>query len=330
MERWSGVVRISLDSSSGVAPFFTVGASLLLSSSSQTLAVPSVNAIFFYGDRVDRTGNPVIERLSDPQHIAQVLVSKLGTTANAWVIGASSFTGPFAVYKELVPSVDRFGDPNCYDPTGFPALTSTAAILAKAVQEVETIISNGRSRPRTSDIHVLLSPTSRPKTVLLGFSKGGIVINQILTELAHLTPESTGILADKKEPSIEVHHNIMDHFCPTSKDSLLAGISEIHYVDVGLNSSGAYMNNQTTIKKALQCLLSYHSTIRFILHGTPRQWSDKNRQWIRKEKDILLQLLRTEADNSEDRIQVKERLYFDAMPPGLQMHFAIIEKLDVS
>lgn len=104
------------------------------------LQVPSVNAIFFNGDRVDRTGNPVIERLSDPQHIAQVLVSKLGTTANAWVIGASSFAGPFAVYKDLVPSVDRFGDPKCYDPSGFPALTSTAAILAKVAHEVGTFL----------------------------------------------------------------------------------------------------------------------------------------------------------------------------------------------
>ncbi|XP_039141466.1 uncharacterized protein LOC120278798 isoform X2 [Dioscorea cayenensis subsp. rotundata] len=330
MDRWSGVVRISLNStSSAVAPLFTIGASLLLSPSS-SLQVPSVNAIFFNGDRVDRTGNPVIERLSDPQHIAQVLVSKLGTTANAWVIGASSFAGPFAVYKDLVPSVDRFGDPKCYDPSGFPALTSTAAILAKAAHEVETIISESQSRPRTSDIHVPLSPTSQPKTVLLGFSKGGIVINQILTELAHLTPESTGILSDKKESSIEAHHTTMDHICPTSKDSLFSSISEIHYVDVGLNSSGAYLNNQTTIKNALKRMLSYHSTVCFILHGTPRQWSDKNRRWIRKEKDILLQLLSTEANNSEGGLQVKEKLYFDAMPPSLQMHFEIIEKLDVS
>ncbi|KAJ0961869.1 hypothetical protein J5N97_029697 [Dioscorea zingiberensis] len=328
MERWCGVLRVSLDSN-GAGPFFKVGASLLLSPSSQTLGVPSVNAIFFNGDRVERTGNPVIERLSDPEHIAQVLVSKFGSTANVWVVGASSFTGPFAVYKEFVPSVDRCGDPKCYDPRGFPALTSTAAIVAKCVHEFRTMISKRQTGPRTSDMH-FPPPTSRPKTIMLGFSKGGIVINQILAELAHMTPESTGILTGSRELSLDARHTMIDLICPTSKEGLSSSISEVHYMDVGLNSSGAYLNNQTTIKKTLKYLLSYHAVIRFILHGTPRQWSDKTRPWIQKEKDILLQLLRTEAHYSEGRLQVKQRLYFDTMPPCLQMHFEIIEHLDVS
>ncbi|KAK1560929.1 hypothetical protein Q3G72_032435 [Acer saccharum] len=50
------------------------------------------------------TGNPVIEKLSDLQKIAEILVSKFGSSFSAWVIEASDFNGPFAVYNDFVPS----------------------------------------------------------------------------------------------------------------------------------------------------------------------------------------------------------------------------------
>ncbi|KAI9126544.1 hypothetical protein K1719_002140 [Acacia pycnantha] len=45
--------------------------------------VPSANAVFFCGDRVEGTGNPVIEKLSDLQKISEILVSKFGHSINA-------------------------------------------------------------------------------------------------------------------------------------------------------------------------------------------------------------------------------------------------------
>jgi hypothetical protein len=47
-----------------------------------------------------------------------VLAGKLSGDTNAWVIDAARFSGPFAVYRELVPSVDAVGDPKRYKPTG--------------------------------------------------------------------------------------------------------------------------------------------------------------------------------------------------------------------
>lgn len=98
--------------------------------------MPSANAIFFGGDRVKGTGNPVIERLSDARNIAEVLVSKLGVSVNAWVVEASVFNGPFAVYREFIPSVNAWGEPRSYDPNGFPASNSIILLISKCLQEV--------------------------------------------------------------------------------------------------------------------------------------------------------------------------------------------------
>lgn len=98
--------------------------------------VPSTNVIFFSGDRVQGTGNPVIEKLSDLKTITDILVSKLGDSINAWVIEASTFNGPFAVYKDFIPSVNQRGEPKSYDAAGFSASTSIALLLSNCLKEV--------------------------------------------------------------------------------------------------------------------------------------------------------------------------------------------------
>jgi hypothetical protein len=98
--------------------------------------VPSANAIFFNGDRVEGTGNPVIERLSDLQKISEILVKKFGGSINAWVIEASVFNGPFAVYEDFIPSVNQWGEPKSYSPLGFPASRSTVTLLSNCLNEV--------------------------------------------------------------------------------------------------------------------------------------------------------------------------------------------------
>lgn len=86
---------------------------------------------------MEGTGNPVIERLSDPQRIADILVSKFGGSVNAFVIEASIFNGPFAVYKDFITSINESGDPKCYDANGFPASTSLVLLLSRFLAEVK-------------------------------------------------------------------------------------------------------------------------------------------------------------------------------------------------
>lgn len=163
-----------------------------------------------------------------------------------------------------------------------------------------------------------LLPTPFPKTIILGFSKGGTVVNQLVTEFAHL------------KASPQIFDRRQDHLYPISEDDLLFSISEFHYVDVGLNSAGAYLTDRTVIKKVAELLLVHNASVRFVLHGTPRQWFDRHRPWIRKEKDIMLQLLKDEAHRCEGKLQATERFYFANNLPSLQMHFEIIQVMDLS
>ncbi|KAK8945488.1 hypothetical protein KSP40_PGU005771 [Platanthera guangdongensis] len=318
MDRWTGILKVALNPSNS-APHFKVAASFLLSPASKTLAVPSMNAIFFKGDRVQGTGNQAIDRLSESENIAEILVSKLGDSVNAWVVEASTFHGPFAVFKEFVPTVNSRGEPKHYDPDGFPASSSIVRIISKSIDQVRSTVSvykNGSPIPEMRT----------PKTALFGFSKGGTVINQIVAELANKNVmDAVTVTTTSDSQTVQTRNSIF----PASKDSFLRSIFEFHYVDVGLNCRGAYLTDRAAVDQVARDLMIYNSSLRFVLHGTPRQWCDLNRPWIREEKDSLFRLLRDAGEKYGGRLQASERFYFADAQPTLQMHFEIIDSMDV-
>ncbi|CAO2046839.1 unnamed protein product [Urochloa humidicola] len=326
MDRWTGVVRVPL---SRGGPLFCVAASLALSPA-KTLAVPRANAILFTGDRVPGTGDPAIERLSDAAHIAGILAGKLCGETNAWVVDAACFAGPFAVYRELVPSVNAAGDPKGYDPNGFPAAAGVANILAQGIAEIQNkfLGCSAKDSAVNQQPAASLSSYCPPKTIILGFSKDGVVVNQLVTELSCWASESMKNLVDvsQSNPTHSTHSLLV----PTSTSDMIPSISEFHYVDVGLNCAGAYITDRAVIKKIGDYVLHTGQNLRFVLHGTPRQWSDPKRSWVRKEKGIMLQLLRDEAHRCDGRLLISEKMYFEGRPRSLLMHFEILEAMDVS
>ncbi|KAK2650796.1 hypothetical protein Ddye_018285 [Dipteronia dyeriana] len=329
MERWIGILKVPLNPNSRT--YYRVGASLCLSISAKTLIVPSANAIFFNGDRVQGTGNKVVERLSDLQMIAEILVSKFGSSVNAWVIEASDFSGPFAVYKDFVPSVNSRGEPESYSPVGFPASTATVSLLSNCFKEAKRIISRREREPFAASSSE--SCFDQLKTIILGFSKGGTVLNQLVSELGFTEAKSARSADNVKErPMSRESSTIQEEtrIIPRTMENLLSSIAEIHYVDVGLNSAGAYINDRNVIERISKRLAEESRVIRFVLHGTPRQWCDSRRVWIRNEKDKLVNLLDSEARKNGGNLQVCERFYFADRPPDMQMHFEIIESMDVS
>lgn len=329
MDRWCGVLKVPLCSDSST--YYRVAASLCLSPASKTLAVPRGNAIFFNGDRVEGTGNSVIERLSDLQKIAGILVSKFGGSINAWIIEASVFNGPFAVYKDFVPSVNKWGEPKSYSALGFPASRSTVALLSNCLKEAKAQISRRQEEQQSAGVSA--SCPSEPKTFILGFSKGGTVINQLVTELSFSDVRFTENAPHTEEQSRSDQYSDTSEerkIIPNTEASLLNSITEIHYLDVGLNSSGAYLTDDDVVERICSRLIHGAKGIRFMLHGTPRQWCDNRRIWIRNEKDKLVHMLESKAQKSGGKLEVCERFYFPDRPPDMQMHFEIIEKFDVS
>ncbi|CAL1392004.1 unnamed protein product [Linum trigynum] len=315
MERWRGVLKVPLKKPGGIPTLYRVSVSLYLSNPSETLAVPSANAILFLGDRVSVTRSTAIQRLSDPQKLADILVSKFGDSINAWVIEAALCNGPFAVYKDCIPTVNQWGEPKSYDPSGFPASNSTASLLTSCLHEIKLRLPASSSNGGV--------PDPLP-TYILGFSKGGTVVNQLVTELSCLEPRS----GRREQQRVRI--------IPESGEDLLSSITEVHYVDVGLNSAGAYVTDHGVIErigKRLNAEGEGGAGIRFVLHGTPRQWCDDRRAWIREEKDELIRLLEIEAGRrsaAAGKLQVRQKLYFADRVPDMEMHFEVLEAMDVS
>ena len=325
MGRWTGVVHVPLSQG---APLFRVAASLILAPS-KALAVPRANAILFTGDRVPSTGEPAIERLSDAAYLAKLLAGKLAGEANAWVVDAACFAGPFAVYRGLVPSVDTVGDPERYDPTGLPAAAGVASILAHCIREIQNKVTRGSLNDSAGNQEPTASllPSSAPKTIILGFSKGGVVVNQLVAELSNWASKSAKGSVDisRQNPALLTG----DLFVPATASDILSSISEFHYLDVGLNCAGAYTTDHAVIKGIANYVSQTSDTLRFVLHGTPRQWSDPNRPWILAEKNTMLRLLQDEAKKCEGRLMPSEKKYFDGRPRSLLMHFEILEAMDI-
>ncbi|TXG64745.1 hypothetical protein EZV62_011739 [Acer yangbiense] len=74
------------------------------------------------------------------------------------------------------------------------------------------------------------------KTIIMGFSQGATVLNQLVSELGFAEAKSAR--------------------------------------NVGLNSAGAYINERKVIERISKRLAEESRVIRFVLHGTPRQWCD--------------------------------------------------------
>ncbi|CAO2835259.1 unnamed protein product [Amaranthus hypochondriacus] len=318
MERWTGILKVPVFPK-GIANC-KIAASLCISPS-KALLVPTANAILFIGDRVEGTGNPVIERVSNIQNIAEILVSKFGASVNAWVIEASTFNGPFALYNEFIQSLNQWGEPQCYNYNGFPASTSVVTLLSNFLKEREKHIT--REEGQLSTQH---ASSCIPRTIILGFSKGGVVLNQLVTELGYSDIKCT---EDLPKPA-SFPGTTENQIVPLSRESFLDSITEIHYVDVGLNSPGAYVTDGAVIERIAKQLIERDKYICFVLHGTPRQWSDIRRPWIREEKDKFRQILACEGQKSNGKLKVYENTYFSEVFPSLQMHFEIIEQLVVS
>lgn len=111
-----------------------------------------------------------------------------------------------------------------------------------------------------------------------------------------------------------------------SAAALLCAVTELHYLDVGLNCRGAYVTDPN-VAEGLKLLASADrgagsalpaTPPKVFLHGTPRQWNDPTRPWLRREAEICEKLLQAAG------VDVTVRKYFADDKPSLAMHFDVL------
>ncbi|KAG6951055.1 hypothetical protein JG687_00013852 [Phytophthora cactorum] len=135
-------------------------------------AAACCNVIFFPGDVQDfktvMTTGPFAD-YSDYAYeaVAELLSEKFGDTCNVWVVRPSRFKhGAYSSFNNFV-TTDEYGAATKYDPTAY------------ATKHLASLMQNTQATMRRQGVNV---STALPMH-LLGFSKGGIVLNQLVTEL---------------------------------------------------------------------------------------------------------------------------------------------------
>ena len=194
---------------------------------------------------------------------------------------------PFAIFDSLLPfPLTASGEPTRrYDGSNGP-------FTAVRIDRILSAAYGAASVPE---------PTEKPALIALGFSKGCIVLNEILAEAA---------TAERAEDD----------------DSCLSRLHCVHYLDGGSQSRGAYLT-EPSIAEALGRLRRRPAVC---FHGTPRQWRDPTRAWLAEEKDRSVSLLKAAGVDARQREYFAEDAGVDlTADAGLAMHFGVVECFDL-
>lgn len=136
-------------------------------------------------------------------------------------------------------------------------------------------------------------PTSDFQVILVGFSKGCVVLNQIIYELSMV---SAGV-----DPRL---------------NDFASRISSMYWLDGGHSGES---NTWITDEKFLYHLAQHVPSIRVHVHVTPYQMKDATRPWIGKEEKKFVESLRSLGAN----IKVKD--HFQDRDPSLASHFELLK-----
>ncbi|XP_046369630.2 mitochondrial protein C2orf69 homolog [Haliotis rufescens] len=249
------------------------------------VATAKKHVIFFGGDVQDYP-----ERMSNHrdnkrylqwnlENTAQILLKRFQDSAVFVVKPSSMHLNTFSVYSNFVETND-FGSPT---HSRFPRAWIHLKPLHCTVVSKELAIHSGSSGKEACDTEVPL--------ILIGFSKGCIVLNQMLYSLLLA-------LGD-----------------PKTKD-FVNQVEEFYWLDGG--HSGGHGNTWISDTESLQNLSQLKTKIH--VHVTPYQVHDPMRTWVGKEeKKFVSKLKKFGAD-------ITETLHFDDLPPSIENHFGVLKE----
>lgn len=133
----------------------------------------------------------------------------------------------------------------------------------------------------------------KSKLILIGFSKGCVVLNQFIYEfhyLKTLTPDDSTMIR------------------------LLSRIKDMYWLDGG---HGGQKNTWITSRSLLETLTRMGMNIH--VHLTPYQVQDDRRPWIRKEEKIFTDMLRRLG------APITRRLHYESQTANLMTHFEVLQ-----
>ncbi|KAF1382244.1 hypothetical protein PFLUV_G00141690 [Perca fluviatilis] len=203
---------------------------------------------------------------------------------HVWVVRASRmYLHKFSCYQNFVES-NMFGAPehSPYSPdTG-------------VFHQLRALLSHGMER---ANLPNPLQPQGGANSIppgfsltLVGFSKGCVVLNQMVHELA-------GARADLQ----------MAHF--------VSRVSDIYWLDGGHpGGSETWVTSKQALKELASCGVSIHA------HVTPYEVRDPMRAWVGREHGHFIKTL------EEFGARPRKKLHFEDEPPSIENHFRVIQE----
>ena len=151
--------------------------------------------------------------------------------------------------------------------------------------------------------------------VLVGFSKGCVVLNQIVHELGNYVEEEGVESHNRKSPipAAEIAHKL-DHKRVQRGRDFVKRIKAFYWLDAG--HSGTH-DTWVTSDELLKTLSSLGAEIH--VHVTPQQVCDPHRPWLGEEQRLFVSKLQQLGAN------VRETIHFEHDERSLEKHFRVLE-----
>jgi len=213
----------------------------------------------------------------------------------------------------------------------------TAAHLQRIT---ETAVARAAATHRLRLAAAPAEPGKLP-VVLAGFSKGSLVVNGVVSDIATLStlhsssaPQRLATVLDWEaedkggawslppyEPSLRITREgasaarVAEHAADIR--ALLDRLVAVHWVD-----AHRFPTNPAVVAAFARELGARGASI--ALHGTPRQLQDRSRRWIAAEHDRFLALLQQQ----HGCVKFSDTRLFWDKPPSLEAHFAALDAFD--
>ena len=281
------------------------------------LTVGRACCVLFAGDQLDARDPafpPAMLALQSPEAQAAAIAARY-PGHDVVVVGPSRLLrGCFAAFDRFLPApVDALGAPTSLAPAAAVALPALASVLAADTGDARevgcadsaAIATGSRS---SSSVHV--TTFAGVATLrLMGFSKGGCVVQQCLAEAAHgaawAPPRAAGDGLDARQrPPLPL------------AAAACAALASVHYLDCGLNCHGAFPAATATHLAAIAASphrgrsdagAAAHEPLAVWAHHS-RWMSATNRPVVASERQTWLRLLRASEDAGA-ALAVRERAY---------------------
>lgn len=269
---------------------------------------PDRHAVYFQGDTQDLRSQMEAQYVEISRWKEFCLESTCDLLRKKFPSAAVWIVRPSRMLRNLFSSFHNFVESSI---TGVPEYSSAPSAVPQLVQLLRNAVQQVHASSHGGLRKSLQEMFSLP-VVLVGFSKGCVVLNQIVHELANYVspaPSSTGPPPASRSP---ISPSLVPHGKQIIRD-FVGRVTAFYWLDAGHSGDhGAWVTDDDLLRVLATLRVEVH------VHVTPHQVLCPQRPWIGEEKCEFVAKLR------QFGATVKETLHFEE-DASLEKHFKVLQ-----